>query len=170
MKRLVCYLLIISSIFCLLACGEVEMDASANFYYVRKEYVYGQEDGVIAAEKRKLTELSDIRGILNTYLSGPQDPLLELPFAPNTEIIRFSQEDDTLYITLSSHIITLSKAKQVLACTCLARTVIELSEVEKVYFETDNNAVARMDPISITKDSYLLFDDYNSTNPTDMDE
>ena len=170
MRRIICSLLILSSIFCLLGCGEKESEMQADFYYVRKEYVYGQEDGVMAAEIRNITEFSNAQETLEAYLTGPENPSLELPFAAGTEIIDFLLLGDKLYITLSSHIVTLSKANQVLACTCLARTVMELTGIQEVHFATDSNAVARMDPIVITSDSYLLFDDYNSNTPNNTEE
>ena len=170
MRRIICSFLIISSILCLLGCGEKESKMQADFYYVRKGYVYGQADGVMAAEARSIAEFSNTQEILDAYLTGPENPSLDLPFAAGTEIIDFLLTGDTLYITLSSHIVTLSKANQVLACTCLARTAMELTGIQEVHFATDSNGVARMDPIVITSDSYLLFDDYNSNTPNNTEE
>jgi hypothetical protein len=67
---------------------------------------------------------------------------------------------------LSSHIAALSKVKQVLACTCLARTAMELTGAEAVHFETDSDDFTRMDPITIYEDSTLLYDNYTSSSTT----
>lgn len=162
MKRILCCFLVIISLLSLWGCDEDNAEASANFYYVRSAYIYGQEDGVIAAEPFDTAEFTDDREILSVYLDGPKNVDLVSPFPQGTKIIDFSYKGETLYITLSSHVVALSKAKQVLACTCFARTAMELTGVKAVHFETDSSTVARMDPILIDEDTFLLYDDYAS--------
>ena len=167
MKRILCSLLILPMLLCLCGCSDEIDENSARFYYVRGSYIYGQEDGVMAAEIRDIQEFANDQDILRAYLSGPEDITLVSPFPSETEIVGFTYKGDTLYITLSSHIVTLSKAKQVLACACFARTAIELTGVQAVYFQTDSKGLAQMEPIRITKDTVMLYDDYNSPTPTE---
>lgn len=167
MKRLICFFLLLASIISLTACDQNDTGKKSNFYYVRNQYVYGQENGVMASEARSTAEYSDAQEILQAYLSGPQDSTLASPFPSGTQITEFLYKGETLHITLSAHIVTLPKAKQVLACTCLARTAMELTGVNAVYFQTDNTEFAYMDPILIDKDSVLLYDDYNSVTPSE---
>lgn len=162
MKRLLCCFLAIISVLCLWGCDEDNAEASASFYYVRSTYIYGREDGIMAAEPFDTTGFADDRNVLAAYLDGPKNADLISPFPKGTKIIDFACKGETLYITLSSHVVALSKAKQVLACTCFARTAIELMGVKAVHFETDNSTVARMDPIVIDNDAFLLYDDYAS--------
>jgi spore germination protein GerM len=165
MRRLVCLFMILSCLLCLDGCGNDKRNSAAEFYYVRADYAYGKEDGVISAEPRDTAVFTDAREILNNYLLGPQDATLVSPFPYGTEILEYVYKGETLHITLSSHMVALSKANQVLACTCFARTAIELTGVKAVRFESDNSTVARMDPIVISKDSYLLYDDYGTVAP-----
>ena len=169
MKRLFSCLLICVISLSLVAC-QTESGDNTNFYYVRSAYVYGEEDGVIAAEARNTAEFTDVQDIMREYLLGPQDIALTSPFPQGIRITEFLYEGETLHITLSAHIVTLSKAQQVLACTCFARTVMELTGVSQVYFQTDNTDFAYMDPILIDRDSVLLYDDYNSDTTSERNE
>lgn len=167
MKRFVSSLLILVSLMCFSGCDSADGEKSANFYYVRNSYIYGQEDGVMTAEVRRIEEYSSQQDVLLAYLNGPQDLSLVSPFPNGMKVYEFLFKEDTLHITLSAHIVTLSKAEQVLACACFARTAMELTGVKEVHFQTDDADFARMDPIVINKDSVLLYDDYNSPTPTD---
>lgn len=167
MKRFLCTLLILSSLLCMFGCDAGPEESSANFYYVRNSYIYGKEDGVMAPEVRAIGEFSDEQSILRAYLSGPNDVSLVSPFPSETEITEFLYKGETLYITLSAHIVTLPRAQQVLACACFARTAMELTRVKAVYFQTDDTDFARMEPILIERDSVLLYDNYNAPAPTE---
>ena len=169
MKRIISSLLIISLFLCLCGCSAGDTDNTVTLYYVRNSYVYGSADGVMAAEERTVTEPSSDEEILRSYLDGPVDDSLSSPFPYGSQILDLHCEEEKLYITLSVHIVTLPKAKQVLACACLARTAIELMGVDSVHFQTDSTDFARMEPIVINKDSVMLYDDYNSPNPTEPD-
>lgn len=165
MKRWICFILMIATLLCLSSCS-LKKTRNNNFYYVRNEYIHGEKDGVIAVEVRDTTDFTDARVILEEYLKGPQNAKLASPFPERIEIIEYLYKEDSLHITLSAHMVTLSKAKQVLACTCFARTAMELTGVNSVYFQTNNSDFARMDPILIDRDSILLYDEYNSVTTT----
>ena len=167
MKRWIIGILIISTIVCSFGCQRNDGKQTVNFYYVRDPYSYGKEDSVVVSEVHTITDGTDALRILEAYLEGPQDPTHASPFPSGTKIVEYAQNGDSLQITLSSHVATLSKAKQVLACACLARTVMEFTSAESVRFETDSDAFTRMDPVTIYKDSTLLYDNYTSTATTE---
>lgn len=170
MKRLLCYLLIIASLLCLCGCGSAEISEPANFYYIHNGFAYGSEDGVMASEVRSIAGFSREQDILSNYLEGPQDTSnLVSPFPNGLEITEFIYKEKILHITLSTHITKLSKAKQTLACACIARTAMELTGVSAVYFQTDGTTFTKMDPILIDKNSVLLYDDYQALSPTTTD-
>ena len=166
MKHLICCVLIISTLLCCAGCTANDAD-TINFYYIRDTYIYGQEDGVMVAEARDTSNFGSDNAIMSVYLAGPQDATLHSPFPAGTVLLEFSIEKEILHITLSSHVVTLSKAEQVLACACFARTAMELTGVNAVRFETDSSHFAKMDPIVIDRDSVLLYDDYHSAAPTE---
>ena len=166
MKRFISSLLVLLILLSLAGCKSADGKA-ANFYYVRDSYVFGKEDGVMVAESRSIEGYTDTQEILREYLKGPQDISLVSPFPADIEIVGYRYEGETLYITLCAHIVTLPKAKQVLACACFARTAMELTGVKAVYFQTDESDFTRMDPILIDRESVLLYDDYNAPVPSE---
>lgn len=163
MKRLICIILVVTSILCLNGCFTEDQEKSVNFYYVRNSYVHGNENGVIDFEERKGPDTSDVQTILDQYLEGPQDASLVSPFPVGTKIVEFLFKGEELHITLSSHIVTLPKVKQVLACTCFARTAIELTGAKAVHFQSDHTTFTRMESITIDEGSFILYDNYTST-------
>lgn len=167
MKQAISFLLVLMCLLYLPGCNSAEDLKSANFYYVRNSYVYGRGDGVMAAEIRSIEEFCNDQEILREYMYGPQDASLASPFPAGIEIKNFTRKEDTLYVTLSAHIVTLPKAKQVLACACLARTAMELTGAKSVHFQTDDTDFARMEPLFIDENSILLYDDYNSPVPNE---
>ena len=167
MKRFISVLLALICLICLWGCSDTHDAKTANFYYVRESYIYGQEDGVMAAESRSIEGLTNVQDILVEYLKGPQDLSLVSPFPADIEIVDYLYQGETLHITLCAHIVTLTKAKQVLACACMARTAMELTGAKSVHFQTDDADFARMDPIVIDRESILLYDNYNTSAPTE---
>lgn len=167
MRRIICSLLLLACLLSLWGCAEESKAGTANFYYTRESFIYGQEDGVIAPEVRDITQFSDEKAIFTTYLKGPNDISLVSPFPRGVKIIELVYEDNTLYVTLSAHIVTLPKAKQVLACACFARTAMELTGVKAVSFQTADTELVRMEPILIDENSVLLYDDYQAPTPTE---
>lgn len=169
MKQWICSFLIIASILCLCGCDTDTDNPSVNFYYVRNVYSYGAQDSVVVAEVYSAADYSDVKEILGVYLTGPQDVALASPFPDGTEVLEYTYNNTTAHITLSSHIAALSKVNQVLACACMARTVMELTGVETVNFQSDSSNFTRMEPITISKDSVVLYDNYTSTATTAPD-
>ena len=167
MKKAIHYLIILACVICLFGCSKVNKEQTANFYYIRSSYVFGKEDGVMMPEVRNTVQYAGARETMSAYMGGPQDPTLVSPFPSGTMIIDFYYVGDTLHVVFNSHLATIAKSKQVLACTCFARTAIELTGVKAVHFETDSSKVARMDPITISSDSYLLYDNYGATAATE---
>ena len=167
MRKIVCALLALACLLCMCGCSMNKKESSANFYYVRDAYIYGQEDGVIASEVRSTAEFTNAEEILRAYLNGPEDISLVSPFPRGARIVDLQYKGETLYITLSTHIVALSKARQVLACACFARTAMELTGVKAVHFQSDETGFTRMDPVLLDWNSVLLYDDYNVPTPTE---
>lgn len=166
MKRFISIFLVLFSLLSLAGCKS-DSENFTNFYYIRNSYVFGKEDGVMFAEARNIEGYTDEQDILKEYLNGPQDVSLVSPFPADIEISDYHYEEEILYITLCANIVTLPKAKQVLACACLARTAMELTGVKAVHFRTDEADFAKMDPIIIDQESVLLYDNYNGPAPTE---
>ena len=170
MKKIIPVTLLMLMIAGLWGCGLLggSGEDSVTFYYQRPaaEFSYGQEDGVIAAEKREISGRRDnLQYLLTLYLRGPQDPALVSPFPSGTALAELQTEDSTLVITLNSTFAQLKDIDLTIACTCLAKTCFEISDTQQVRIEAgqDDSAVS----VTIGRDNYLLTDRVPETTPTE---
>lgn len=133
-----------------------------EFFYPRNpdHYVYGTNDGVFAAEIREASgHAGDLNYLLTMYLYGPQDTTLRSPFPAGCkpEIIR--QEDDILYLVISSQFAELDSLSLTVACASLTKTCLSMTDVRQVSI----NSTSADKSIHITMDAdSLLMSDYNA--------
>ena len=86
MKRFFCLLLCL----CLFlpGCSGELMKNPVTFYYPRREYRYGAEDGVISSEQREASgHANDLRYLLSLYLIGPSSDELVSPLPWGTRLL-----------------------------------------------------------------------------------
>ena len=67
-------------------------------------------------------------------------------------------EGDTVYITLSSHLIVLSKAKQTLAAVCLLKSLNDFSNINTIQIEVEAIPFGSVEPIIVSMDDIHLYD------------
>jgi len=158
MKKILALMLAALLALSLWGCNSPEQqDDSVSFYYQRAggEYLYGQEDGVIAAEPRDISGNRDnLNYLLTLYFHGPLDPALIAPFPADTTLVELVNEGSILKITLSNTFAQLENMELTIACTGLAKTCFDLCDAETVLIETENGSIS----IMITRDNYLLID------------
>ena len=173
MKRIFCLMLIL-----LLVCGICGCHYSdsgdilepVEFYYPRNSaaFVYGSEDGVIAAEIREGSgHTSDLNYLLSMYLRGPMDAGMYSPFPENCRLLTSYFEGDTVYVRLSSTFSTLENMELTIASTALAKTC--LSIVDATYVHIDSVAEGKSISITLDADS-IHFADYSVVEPTEITE
>lgn len=152
MKKLIALLLIFAFVVSLSGCSffSGSIQNPVKFYYQRAEYLYGQEDGVIAAEERDGTvHIKDMAYLLRLYLMGPHDEELVAPFPPGLLVTDIRQGDGTVILTLTDAMTSLPEARKTLACTCLAMTCMDISGHETVILIWDNE-IRTLDRSSLT--------------------
>lgn len=135
MKRLVLLLTVCSLLVTAAGCSFFPEDNKhpVKYYYQRADYLYGQEDGVIAAEERDGTgHIKDVAYLLRLYLMGPHDEELLSPFPPGLLITDIRQGNGNVILTLTDALASVSEAKQTLACACLALTCMDITGQESV--------------------------------------
>lgn len=161
MKRMTLPLLLL----CLLlwGCGSSGKE-SIEFYYLRTSYVYGSEDGVIAAETREHS--GSLEYLLSLYLRGPLDDGLKSPFPAGCEILEIRQERRSLRLTLDQSLGQLKDLDRTLACACLARTCFGLTDVQEVRI-TSGGPEGSSFSITISRDSLILEDSSSLPAQTD---
>ena len=130
MKRLICLFLCFCLVLSLTGCSffSSAIQNPVRFYYQRAEFVYGQEDGVIAFEERDGTgHIKDFAYLLRLYLMGPHEEELVSPFPPGLLVTDIRQGNGVVILTLTDVLSSVSEAKQTLACACLALTSMDIT-------------------------------------------
>jgi len=158
MKRILCMILAVSALFFLIGCTNEKIEDPVSFYYIRTKYTYGGADSVIVEETRNSEEYSSEYHLVKAYLEGPNDVSLDCPFSTATKLMNLHLEGDTVYITLSSHLIVLSKAKQTLAAVCLLKSLNDFSNINTIQIEVEAIPFGSVEPIIVSMDDIHLYD------------
>ena len=157
-NRLICLLSALSLVLTLFACDSGKLMAPGNFYYRRTETDYLSTDGIIAPEQRE-TAGTDTQQLLELYFQGPESPELEAPFPRETQVVDWSLEDQILRITLNEAFAQLSGIELTVACGCIARTFLELTDASAVQISAADALLGPEGSITMTGESLQLADD-----------
>lgn len=161
MKKMICIMVLFCLLMGITACS-ISKNSSQNdvvFYYCRQDLSFNNSDSVIAPEKRsqKITG-SDLSGVIETYLFGPEDTTLRLLFPHDTVLTDVYLSEDTLFIILSSNCESLNEIDFLCACACLAKTVFPLTEAEKISITSTDGFTHSDGSVVFTADSLLTED------------
>ena len=167
MKHIISVFLLIAAFLTGCETKEVKnIENSVNFYYLRQSNTYGAVDSVFLAEARELSNVDlEPSVLLKHYLEGPQSTELVSPFPDKLQLVSFSVEDQRAYITLSNELTELDNFSRTLACACITKTILEITNVNSVEICVEIGAI-QDDSLFITMDSksLLLFDSATVTN------
>ena len=160
MRRAFCLILAV----CLLISGcslsGERMREPVTFYYPRRVYQYGVEDGVIAAEQREASgHRKDLSYLLALYLIGPTDESLYAPLPRGVRFLKADQQDDTVTLELTDTTQSMTEAEFTLACACLTMTCLSITDAESVTILSGSRTV------TMSRDNLTLYD--NSTEATE---
>ena len=160
MKRLIAWMLLLVMAAALAGCRESEeIRDPVSFYYRRAAIEYGGEDGVVAPEKREAYGLrEDLLALLQLYIRGPETEGLVNVFPHSAEVLAVSQEETVVTVHMSRSFSQLGGIRLSVACTCLAKTVMELTGAETVRISADNATLAGARYLEFDKDTVLLED------------
>ena len=140
---------------------------TVTFYYVRSQYAYGTEDGVIGSEQRDITgHENDLDYLLALYLEGPLDSGLRSPFPGKsaTRILSQQRRGDALQIQLTDMTKVMSDSEFTLACACLTRTCLGMTKVLAVQITSGPRSI-RMNPTNL-----VLFDESTAVKKPKTEE
>ncbi len=170
MKRLLIFLLCLILPLCGCAANQPRLDDPITFYYPRTEYVFGQPDSVIASECREgAGKTASLSALLNYYLQGPASSDLQNPFPTGTKIIEIRQDSTVLQLVMNDRFSQLSGMELTVACACLAKTGLSLSDCQTVQIILDDPDSDTQRIITMDNQSLLLMDDIITT-PTETQE
>ena len=158
MKRFIALLFLLLTVLSFVGCRQSANTVTVNFYYFTDEPEYHTQSSVIQAEKRKVgANLSDLEGILRLYMDGPISGKLDSPFPLGTVLKTVQPGKDVVEIVLSDEISKLSGIELMIACACLAKTVLEISRSEIVRIRAENALLNNQEYIEFTPQSFLSF-------------
>lgn len=159
MKRQCLWGLLLLLLAVLAGCAFRDQD-SVRFYYPRAEIAYTDDTGVIAGEARTAGgHTGDLQYLLSLYLSGPADSGLRSPFPPGVRLEECHVTDGQAEVLLSPGLDGLTPLERTIACVCLARTVLELTQADSVRIATTQGLLSGENAAVYDRDSVLLKDD-----------
>ena len=162
MKRIIAILL---SVFMLIPCfgcakKDTELRSPVAYYYRTRETSYNTSTGVISCEYREsFGHEEDYTHLVEQYLNGPTSGNCISPFPAGTTLVQLDFVTNKVLIVLSSHISLLSGPELTIACSCLARTVLELTGMKEVKISSDGDLLNGKEYISISLDDISLTDE-----------
>ncbi|MBD9116463.1 MAG: hypothetical protein EGQ10_04690 [Clostridiales bacterium] len=152
MKRFFCLLLCLCLV--LPGCSSELMKDPVTFYYPRREYQYGAEDGVISSEQREASgHADDLRYLLSLYLIGPSSEELVSPLPWGTRLLGVNRQDGTITLELTDTSFTMTDTEFTLACACLTMTTLSIVSGDEVTITSGGRSV------TMSRDSLTLIDD-----------
>lgn len=172
MKKKLCIFILICYLLSMSACAD-RADQSyrspVNFYY-RTEYTrYNTTDSVIQAEIRESEgidigdELSDV---INLYFQGPESSGFRSPFPQDVTLKRCSINNGVLQVILSNHISQLKGYDLTIACACLTKTLLELTDAKTVEIRAEGGRMGDSISVTMSHDTLLLLDNCTQADST----
>ena len=140
---------------------------SVTFYYVKNSFSPGTPEGVIGAEQREVGgHEGDLDYLLALYLGGPMDAGLTSPFpGPSaTRILTLKQDGPSLTIQLSDLSNSMTDSEFSLACACLTKTCMGLTEARTVRITSGDRSV------KMNADNLVFFDESSSVFKSETEE
>lgn len=153
MKRLV-YLLLTCCFF-LCGCQLVgeRLKDPVTFFYVKTEYDYFTQNGIIAGEPREASgHRDDLSYLLALYMMGPAEEELESPLPRGVMLYSAEQTADGIILNISNHESTMSDADFSLSCACLSLTCFDITDTQSV------TVISGTRTITMDRDIIALYD------------
>ena len=167
-KKILSFILIIILFLPILGCQQNNNINSNNFYYPRSDYGYNSLEGkfynsFIEPEIREKIPNQNIDEIITTYLTGPMAVTLKNPFPEKMSLESVVVDNQTLYITVSNHLSELTGIHLMIACACLGKTCMELTNTSNVQISCGSALLDGRKSI-VLRDNAILFDDTASNS------
>ena len=166
MKRMICLLLVITTLFLLCSCKKNEevILEPVNFYYAKTDVAFGCDDGVIGAYVAESAGCNGLTEILQLYLKGCKDNRFHNIFPAGTTLKEATVQGQTAYITLTSDFARLSGTDLTIACACITMTTMELVDVTFVCINANGVPMDGSLNITLSRKDLILID---TTQPKD---
>jgi len=161
MKKSILLILILCVITSAFGCGrQAEIEAPVNFYYCTDPVDYNSPTGVISAEMRDQSGYSDLLSLLNLYIGGPESEGYRSPFPVGIQVLSVDCQTSTAVICMNDAFAELSGHDLTLACVCISKTVMELTDCASVRIQTKSLPLDSNAYIEMTSRDFLFLDEY----------
>ncbi len=140
MKRLIC-----GALLCLLlaGCGGYTegLRNPVTFFYVRADYAQDMSSPIGSEQREAAGHQGDLQYLLSLYLMGPYQEALAAAFPMGTKALSLKIEDSALDLKLSDTEDLLSDAEYSLACLCLSRTLLGLTDAQSITISSGERSI-----------------------------
>lgn len=162
MKKMPCFLLAIL-LLPLFGCQHIDNEKTYAFYYPRSDYGHNALQGkfyesILEVETRDDISYQNLLEMLTIYLSGPTTPDLMNPYPENMSLEAVSIVDQTLYMTVSDHLSELTGIQLMIACACLGKTGMELTNTISVQISCEKALLDGKKAITLYEDQIIITD------------
>lgn len=162
MKRILFVFLMMAALLVCTGC-QVSPNAPQNsvtVYYKAASISYGSQDGVIAPYHLDATDHeNDHSYLLNAYLSQQVHGSFASTFPAGTCLVSLDLNGLTAKVVLSDQFAGLKGLDLTIACICLTRTIITLTDCHEVIISAETAQLDGHNFITLNRDSYLLIDE-----------
>ena len=161
MKRWISLLLISAFLLTVFGCAQqtTPPEMPVTFYYPAADTVYDGKSTVLHSEIRDGAEYeSNIAGLLNLYLKGPVSESLRSPFTQRVTVTRYAVTSNMINLELSSEFAQLSGVNLTLACACIANTLFDLTELERIQIFATDSQLDGQTSITLDRNDILYTD------------
>lgn len=159
MKKVIVFALAVLLLFTFLGCNKEQDDIEVpvKFYYRNAAISYNSDQAVICSETQESNGY-DLTGIINKYLQGPNTDECVSPFPAGVSVLSIEQIDSNLLIQLSAPFAELSGIHLTLACACLSKTIMELTQCTTVEISVPDATLNGSSSIIMNEQHLLLVD------------
>ena len=167
MKRLFAFLLLFSILLGLTACTKQDaaIKEPVTFYYRRAALSYDENDTVILSQVADADgHKKDLHWILEKYLQGPEQEDVLQTFPQGTSLVSLEMDGDVFSVVLSHHLGNLTGVDLTIACACLTKTIISLTNAKTVIIQAENANLNGAPQIIMNEEILLLLDNSASSN------
>lgn len=163
MKKTLCILLSSMLLVTMFGCQIDDNNNAHTFYYPRSDYGYDALEGkfhesAIKGESREVISSQSLLETINVYLTGPIAQDLTNPYPKQMSLETVSIVGRTLYITVSDHLSELTGIRLMIACACLGKTSMELTNTNCVVISCKKALLDGKKTIILHNDQVIIED------------
>ena len=129
------------------------------FYYQAQNMKYDPDDSPFQAEYHHQDEFSTLDEALAAYFIGPDSTELIDPFPAGLTLISYRESNGVLYLVLSDQFARLTGKDLTIACCCIAKTCLGMTEAHTVSISAENSLLDGEKNIVLNDKTMNLLDD-----------